>query len=71
MYMEEDILFYILHKNGHSTLYSNEISVLHMEDSATNYSYENDRLRQIFKCKNIIKSSLVLIGLMKRRRFDL
>lgn len=56
MYLEEDILYYILQKENMITLYSPELKIIHKEDVSTDYILGKDRRKRIFILKNQLKS---------------
>ena len=65
LYLEEDILFVRLKKNNFITLYSPEISILHLEDAATDMVQKNKQQKRRFIYKNHVKSYDVLIKELK------
>ena len=66
MYCEESILYFIAQRDQLKTIYSPKIKIYHFEDSSTNSFLQKDYLKRRFYYKNFIKSSKVLIKLMKQ-----
>ncbi|MBB6062813.1 GT2 family glycosyltransferase [Thermosipho japonicus] len=56
LYLEEDILFYILKKEGLLSFYSPKIKVLHKEDRSTDFVIKKSFKKRRFILKNVIKS---------------
>ena len=66
MYREEELLFIRAQKEKLITLYSTDIIIKHMEDSATNSMYANKEAKYKFMRQNQINSLKFLIEEMKR-----
>ncbi|ABR30928.1 glycosyltransferase family 2 protein [Thermosipho melanesiensis] len=56
MYLEEDILYYILQKENMITLYSPKLKIIHKEDVSTDYILRKSRKKRTFILKNLLKS---------------
>ena len=65
MYMEEDILYEYINKKSYSTMFSNELSVVHMEDAATNKLNSDLLQKRKFISGEMIKSSKILLKMMR------
>lgn len=61
LYMEEDILFVRLKKNGLKSLYSPDLEILHLEDAATNMIIRKGATKRRFIYRNHLKSIQALI----------
>lgn len=61
LYMEEDILYVQLKKNGLVSLYSPDLEIYHLEDAATNLTVNKKIAKRRFIYKNHIKSIRVLL----------
>ena len=70
MYMEEDILFYICKLNGYKIIYSPNVHIYHKEESSTKAVTQTNFKKRRFRYKNIIKSSNILLDIMKEE-YDL
>ncbi len=68
LYCEEELLFLRLKKNNLLSLYDNEISIIHNEDSSTNHLYPDKRKKEIFFLKNYIKSNKILLKELKKEK---
>ena len=66
MYGEESILFILCKELGMKMLYLPEIKIIHKEGSSTKYSHRN-RKKEIFFYKHSIKSSKLVLKLIKKR----
>ncbi len=66
MYCEESILYFIAQRDQLKTIYSPKIKIYHIEDASTKYFLRKDYMKRRFYYKNFIKSSKVLIKLMKQ-----
>lgn len=64
LYREEELLAIRLKKNNLKSVYNPEIKIFHNEDGATNAMNKNNRKKQIFVSKNLIKSTKILIDEM-------
>ena len=64
-YGEEDVLFEYLMINGMHTLYTEELTVRHMEKVSTNTVSEKDIQSDLFKCSNM---KLSILALLKYRK---
>lgn len=65
LYCEEELLFIRLQKNNMISVYSPLLKILHNEDGSTNYSIRNQRDRNIFVNKNLLKSNIILLKELK------
>ena len=65
LYREEELLALRLKKSGLKSVYNPKIEIYHNEDSATNAITTNSRKKQIFICKNQIKSTKILLKELK------
>ena len=67
MFLEEDILYYLLRKQGRITLIDYRFEVYHLEDASTNSVFLTPENKRNFKVSNIIESLLVFKKLIKER----
>ena len=65
LYREEELLALRLKNNNLLSVYNPEIEIFHNEDGATNAISKSNRKKQLFVCKNLIKSTKVLIDELK------
>lgn len=65
LYMEEDILYYISKKEGLKMIYSPSVKILHKEDSSTNTLFDNKVMKRRFIYKNIRKSAIEFLKIIK------
>lgn len=70
MYGEEDILRYIADRDGLNMFYSENMTIYHKEDSATNASLNKGGKKRRFYYKNSIDSCNELINLMDKTIID-
>jgi GT2 family glycosyltransferase len=68
MYGEEAILDFFVKKDNLKSLYYPEISILHKDDSSTNFVYNKALKKRRFYLKNFIRSLKVLEELFKEKR---
>lgn len=66
LYREEELLAIRLKKNGLKNVYNPKLQIFHNEDSATNAITKSDRKKEIFVCKNQIKSTKILLNEIER-----
>ena len=66
MYREEELLALRLKKNNLKSVYNPKIEIFHNEDSATNAITRSNRKKEIFVCKNQIKSMKVVLSELKK-----
>lgn len=66
LYKEEDILTYLLKREGLLSVFLPNIVVYHSEDAATDHIIENSRKKNIFVFNQYIKSLQILFQLMER-----
>jgi GT2 family glycosyltransferase len=67
MFLEEDILYYMLRKQKRITLIDNSFVVNHLEDASTNSVFLTDASKKNFKISNIINSLHVFRKLIKEK----
>lgn len=65
MYREEELLYLRLRENGLKSVYSNQITVKHLEKASTNSSYTNNEEKFAFVKKCQIESLKILIEELK------
>ena len=65
LYMEENILFYMLRKKGLISIYDPNIKIFHYEDASTNPMFTSNYLKRRFVYTNIIESSQSFLKYMK------
>jgi GT2 family glycosyltransferase len=68
IYNEESILHYIVRRDKLKAIYFPEVKIFHKEDSATDSVYRKKYRKRLFYYKNFIRSSRVLIKLMKQEK---
>lgn len=61
MFREEEILHLRCRQKGLLIVYNPELEVLHLEDVATDFTYQDNREKQIFNLENQIASMRILI----------
>ncbi|PQG40572.1 hypothetical protein CUS37_13255 [Enterococcus faecium] len=61
MYREEELLFIRVKRAGLTTIYSNNIKILHLEDAATNFLFADRESKYSFQRKNQIQSLNILL----------
>lgn len=66
LYVEEDILYWEMMKDGMKTVYLPDIRVFHKEDSATKAATKSNRAKRLFFYTNLISSLSVLMGEMEK-----
>ena len=66
LYCEEHLLYLRLMKEKMISEYNPEIEIFHMEDSATDSIVKSSRSKNIFVCKNRIKSGKILYNEIKK-----
>lgn len=66
LYREEELLALRLKKNNLKSVYNPKIKIFHNEDSATNAITRSNRKKEIFVCKNQIKSMKVVLSELKK-----
>lgn len=64
MYLEEEILFYEMVRDGRKIVYNPLIKIFHRSHGATETKYSKKREFMIFKCKNQLKSARILLDLI-------
>jgi GT2 family glycosyltransferase len=64
MYLEEDILYYLMKKEKQRLIYYPKVQIFHKEDSSTKTSFNSNVLRRRFKYKNHIDSLYIFLKLM-------
>lgn len=64
LYMEEDILFYLIRKENLITVYDPKLKVFHKEDSASNAVWRTKRNRSLNKMSYVLKSAKELKKLL-------
>jgi GT2 family glycosyltransferase len=65
MYGEEAILDFIARRDNLLVLYSPDVKIIHLDDSATNSIYKKPLMKRRFYLKNFLRSSRILKRLMK------
>ncbi|MBU1145346.1 MAG: glycosyltransferase [Firmicutes bacterium] len=70
LFGEEDILFEYCIQKGYSTAFIPEISVLHLEDKATNMSMISNHKKSLFILKNSLQSTKILSKYRKKTKKD-
>ncbi|MDF1573011.1 MAG: glycosyltransferase [Bacteroidales bacterium] len=68
IYCEESILNFIVKRDNLKTIYYPQSWIYHTEDSATDAVYRKPHKKRKFYYKNFIRSSRVLLKLMKERK---
>jgi len=72
LYMEEDILFTKVKREGLKSVYNPEIIVFHEEDMSTGFGKKKNSIRKKrFVWKNYIQSAYVLLDVLKTEKDDL
>lgn len=66
LYREEELLALRLQKNYLKSIYTPELKIIHNEDSSTNAINKSNRRKEIFTCKNQIKSTKILLEEMEK-----
>jgi len=64
LYSEEEILFYMMKRDGKKVIYYPEIKILHKEDVTLNSLFRTNLLRRRFYYKNYIKSAIAFLKLI-------
>ncbi len=65
LYCEEELLFIRLIKNKMISIYNPNIKIYHAEDAATNAISKNNRNKELFVYRNLIKSYKILLEELK------
>lgn len=68
LYREEELLYIRLKENNLINIYNPNIIIFHNEDSSTNAITKNNRKKELFVCRNQIKSTKILINEMKKTK---
>lgn len=68
LYREEELLALRLKDNNLKSVYNPEIKIFHNEDGATNAINKSNRNKEIFVCKNQIKSTKILLLEMEKKK---
>lgn len=71
LYCEEELLYLRLLKNNLKTIYDPNIFVIHNEDAATNISNKNNRKKNIFVDKELIKSNKILLKTLQNEKIKI
>ena len=71
LYFEEDVLMFECLSSNLKMLYDPIVYVEHLEDVSTNLAYSSRKKKERFKLSEMIKSSDVLIELMKQANGDM
>lgn len=66
LYLEEDLLFITMMKNGQLTLYSPKIKIFHKEDGSTDYFLNKGRKKRNFILRQHLKSMSVIKSYLKQ-----
>ena len=66
LYREENIMYYLLKKNGDLTYYTPKLTITHLEDASSDSLSNSKRERRRFYYYHLFKSDLVLLKLRKR-----
>lgn len=67
LYMEEEILFYLIRRAGLNTIYLPDIKVFHKEDAASKAAWTSDKKRAITKAEYVLDSAQHLLSIMEGR----
>lgn len=70
LYVEEDILYWEMMRDGMKTVYLPEIRIFHKEDSATKAATKSKRTKRLFVYSNLINSLYVLKEEMEKDNYE-